>query len=134
MIIVMYIVFILITVISEPDDVTICKGEGTVLSCILNTTDSGLTSDDVRWHRLIKDTNTIEMVNPQGSNIHFTTSAINNTMNSSLIITDAVKSYTGYYWIGTPYFDVCNVSFNLSKYTNTTGQHTVTQKAKLLVI
>ena len=56
------------------------------------------------------NTNTAEIVDPQGRK---TTSTINNTMNSSLTITDAVKFYTGYYWVGTPSVNVCNVSLTV---------------------
>ena len=42
------------------------------------------------------------MVDPQLSNICFTTSTINNTLTGSLTITNAVKSYTGYYWVRLP--------------------------------
>ena len=47
--------FISTTVISEPNDVTKCEGEGrsTTLSCVL---DNSIESDDVQWYRLIKDT------------------------------------------------------------------------------
>ena len=60
------------------------------------------------------DTSTTVMVDPQGSNIHFTTSTINNTLTSSLTITNAVKSYTGYHWVRLPSDDVCNVSLTVT--------------------
>ena len=64
------------------------------------------------------DTSTTVMVDPRDSNIQFTTSTINNTLTSSLTITNAVKSYTGYYWVRLPSDDVCNVSLTVgtSKY------------------
>ena len=102
--------FILIAVISEPDDVAVCEGRLTTFTCVLN---SSISSDDVQWYRLIMDTSTTVMVDPQDSNIHFTTSTINNTLTSSLTITNAVKSYTGYYWVRLPSDDVCNVSLTV---------------------
>ena len=48
-------------VISEPDDVTICEGEGAVFTCVLN---SNIRSDDVQWYRFIKNTSTTVMVDP----------------------------------------------------------------------
>ena len=59
------------------------------------------------------DTSTAVMVDPQDSNIQFTTSTINNTLTSSLTITNARKSYTGYYWVRLPSDDVCNVSLTV---------------------
>ena len=102
-------------VISEPDDVTLCEGRSTTFTCVLN---GSISSDDVQWYRLIMDTSTTVMVDPQDSNIQFTTSTINNTSTSSLTITNAVKSYTGYYWVRLPSDDVCNVSLTVgtSKY------------------
>ena len=98
------------TVISGPDDATVCEGESTSFTCVLN---SSLSSNDVQWYRLLKNTGTTEMVDTQGSIIHFTTSTINNTLTSSLTITNAIKSYTGYYWVGTSSLTVCNVSLTV---------------------
>ena len=99
------------TVISEPDDVTVCEGRSTTFTCIL---DSSISSDDVQWYRLLKDTSTTDMIDPQDSNAPFITSTINNTLTSNLTIPNAIKSYTGYYWIRLPSGnDVCNVSLTV---------------------
>ena len=116
--------------ISQPDDVTICEGEGAVFTCVLN---SNIRSDDVQWYRFIKDTSTTVMIDPNGGNIDFLirtieNEVINSTSNngtvnngssvpmnngntsSSLTITNARKSYTGYFWVRTPSLNVCNAS------------------------
>ena len=121
--------------ISQPDDVTICEGEGTVFTCVLN---SNIRSDDVQWYRFIKDTSTTVMVDPNNfltnttinngsamSNGNATNngrtvnngSAVltNNATTSSLTITNAIKSYTGYFWVGTPSLNVCNASLTVVK-------------------
>ena len=85
-----------------------------MFTCVLNTTNNNINSDDVQWYRLVKDTGIIEMVDLQDSNIHFTTSTINNTLTNQLTITSASKSYTGYYWVGTPSSIVCNVSLTVT--------------------
>ena len=91
--------------ISQPDDVTICEGEGAVFTCVLN---SNIRSDDVQWYRFIKDTSTTVMVDPNGgNNINFLT---HTNGSSSLTITNAIKFYTGYFWVGTPSLNVCNAS------------------------
>ena len=97
-------------IISQPDDVTTCEGRGAVFTCVLN---SNIGSDDVQWYRFIKDTSITEMVDPNGENINFLTRTIGNTTNSSLTITNAIKSYTGYFWVGTPYLNVCNASLTV---------------------
>ena len=94
-------------VISEPDDVTVCEGEGTTFTCVL---DGSVNSSDVQWYRLIEDTGITERVN-QNSNIQFTT--INNTLTSNLTITNVVKSHTGYYWVELPFDNICNVSLTV---------------------
>ena len=101
--------------ISQPDDVTICEGEGAVFTCVLN---SNIRSDDVQWYRFIKDTSTTVMVDPNGENINFLTHTNGSTTSSSLTITNAIKSYTGYFWVGTPSHNVCNASLTVitSKY------------------
>ena len=102
------------TVISEPDDVTICEGGSTSFTCVL---DSSISSGDVQWYRLIEDTGTTERVN-QGRNIHFTTSTTNNALFITLTITNATKSYTGYYWVRLLSDDVCNVSLTVTTLTS----------------
>ena len=96
--------------ISQPDDVTICEGKGAVFTCVLN---SNIRSDDVQWYRFIKDTSTTERVDPNGGNINFLTSTIGSTTSSSLTITNVRKSYTGYFWVGTPSLNVCNASLTV---------------------
>ena len=110
-----------ITVISKPDDVAVCEGKEVVFTCVLNTTNNNITSDDVQWYRVIKDTGITEMVDKQDINIHFTTSAINNTLTSQLTITSASKSHTRYYWVGSLSLDACNASLTVvtSMYVNT---------------
>ena len=96
--------------ISQPDNVTICKGEGAVFTCVLN---SNIRSDDVQWYRFIKDTSTTVMVDPNGGNINFLTHTNGSAINISLTITNAIKSYTGYFWVRGPSGDVCNASLTV---------------------
>ena len=98
------------TVISQPDDVTICEGEGAVFTCVLS---SNIRSDDVQWYRFIKDASTTKMVDPNGENIKIMNHTNGSTINSSLTITNAIKSYTAYFWVGTPSLNVCNVSLTV---------------------
>ena len=102
--------FVFITVISEPDDVTICEGEGAVFTCVLN---SNIRSDDVQWYRFIKDTSTTVMVDPNGENFNFHNYTSGSITSSSLNITNAIKSHTGYFWVGTPSLNVCNASLTV---------------------
>ena len=105
-------VFLVIGVISEPDNVTACEGRKAVFTCLLN---GNISSDNVQWYRFIKDTSTTEMVDHDGDNINFITDAIGNTtkFNSTLTITNVMKSYTGYFWVGTPSLEVCNASLTV---------------------
>ena len=93
--------------IGQPDDVYVCEGRGVVFTCVLN---SNIRSDEVQWYRFIKDTSTTETVDPNGENINFLTRTNGNTTNSTLTISNARKSYTGYFWIGTPSVIACNTS------------------------
>ena len=97
-------------VINEPDDVTICEGREAVFTCVL---DSNIRCNDVQWYRFIKDTSTTEMIDPNGENIYFVTDTIGNTTSSSLTINNAIKSYTGYFWVGIPSLNVCNASLTV---------------------
>ena len=99
---------IFITVISEPqnDIVTICDGDEVAFSCTLNS-NAGV----VQWYRYTK--NTTETVDPSGENTLIVTQT-GITMNTLLTITNARKSNTGYYWVGTSFRSVCFVSLNVT--------------------
>ena len=103
--------FYSVLVISQPDDVTICEGGGAVFTCVLN---SNIRSDDVQWYRFIKDTSTTEMVDPNGENINFLTHTNGSITNSTLTITNAIKSYTGYFWVETSSLTFCNASLTVT--------------------
>ena len=81
-----------------------------MFTCVLN---SNIRSDDVQWYRFIKDTSTTEMIDPNGDNINFLTSTIGSTTSSSLTITNAINSYTRYFWVGTPSLNGCNSSLTV---------------------
>ena len=98
--------------ISQPDDVTICEGRGAVFTCVLDITDDD--DDDIQWYRLINDTSTTEIVDSNGENINFMTVTMeNNVTTSSLTITNARISYTGYFWVGTSSLNICNASLTV---------------------
>ena len=104
------------TVISEPDDVTICEGTAsTSLSCVLN---SSIDSDDVQWYRSVNGTNTAQKVSNTGDNFIAVPIPGQNRFTAVLYIHNARRSLTGYYWVKLPYDDVCNVSL-----TVTTGKY-----------
>ena len=104
--------FIFITIVfSEPDDVTICEGGGTVFSCVLNK-NSNISNNDVHWYRFLRSTGTTELIDPNGEDVSFLTHT-GSTLTSNLTITNAIKSYTGDYWVGLPSVDVCKVSLTV---------------------
>ena len=106
-----YCKLVFTTVISEPDDVTVCEGGSTTFTCVLNSNTQG----DIQWYRLTKDTSTTVMVDPDNDQSITVSTHTGNTINSSLTITNAIKSYTGYYWVRLPLDDVCNVSLTVQE-------------------
>ena len=107
-----------IIAVDEPDDddvtIILCEGGGVVFDCVLNTANTNnISSDDVQWYRFIKNTGNTEMINPEGTNINFTTKHIENALVSTLTITNAERSYAGYYWVKSPLNDTCNVSVTI---------------------
>ena len=98
-----------VTVISQPDDVTVCKGREAVFTCVLNLTNSNTRYTDLEWYKFTSTSNT-ELLNPYEERINFLVRTAGNTISSSLNITNA---NTGYFWIGTPSFNVCNASLTV---------------------
>ena len=106
-------VFISTIVISQPDNLIVCEGKEAVFSCTLNTTNTDISGDHLYWYRLTKDATTAKMMNADRESIMFTSGY----GNSTLRIKNATESYTGYYWVGTSSFNVCNVSLTVSTST-----------------
>jgi len=84
-----------------------------VFTCVLNTTNTNIRNDSLQWYRFIKNTGTTETVDRDEDNINLLTHTTGNILSSSLNITDVSKSYTGYYWMGTPFFNVCNIYLSM---------------------
>ena len=98
-------IYIYTTVISEPGDVTVCEGESTTFTCVLDKRGSG---SNIHWYTAIMG----GMTKPDdqlGSSFTATNSTINNVLTTNLTITNAMKSYTGQYWVGTSLFSGCYV-------------------------
>ena len=116
----MYKMFMSITAVDKPDDITICEGGGAVFNCVLNTTNTNISSGDVQWYRFIKNTGTTEIINPNGTSLTFTTNHSGNVLTTNLTITNAVTSYAGYYWVKLLSNFSCNTSVTVgtSTYVN----------------
>ena len=82
-----------------------------MFTCVLNTTDTNITTNnDVQWYRFIKSTGTTVMVDQHGKSISFITNTTGNTTTSTLIVTNARTSHTGYFWLETPSCNVCSAA------------------------
>ena len=104
--------FLSTIVISEPDNVTVCEGElDTRLTCVL---DSSISSNDVEWRRLIKDTSTPQRVSNAGDDFVVVSIQSQNNFITTVYIYNARKSFTGYYWIKLSSDHVCNVSLTVA--------------------
>ena len=76
------------------------------------------TEGEKQWYRFEKDTGAKVLIDPDDDQSINISTHTGNTMNSSLTITNVVKSHTGYYWVRLPSVNVCNVSLTvqISKY------------------
>ena len=101
--------FVSATVLREPDDVTVCEGGSISLTCVLN---GSMTSDEVQWYRLLKNTSTIERVRRQEDMIFFPIPNENSFITYTILNTINVnRSDTGYYWVKLPSDFVCLTPF-----------------------
>ena len=98
------------TVISRPDDVTVCEGGSASFTCVLNRN----IEDNVQWYRLINDTSTTERVEHHESDTNVVSVSNQNNFTTTLTIANAIRSYTGYYWVRLPSDDVCYVSLTVT--------------------
>ena len=99
------------TVISEPDDVIVCEGRSTTFTCVLN---GSISSDDVQWYRLINNTSTTERVEHHESDTSVVSVSNQSNFTTTVYITNTIKSYAGFYWVGTLLFNVCSASLTVT--------------------
>ena len=93
-------------VITPSNHVTICEGQDAVFTCAFHR---NISETDVAWYYgSMQSINDTEIVWEDRRNVSFTMS--NNTVSSSLFISNATQSYTGFYWIEISTFNVCNAS------------------------
>ena len=110
---IMFVFTAITRVTNQPDGLTTiitCEGRQAEYTCVLN---SNIRSDDVQWYRFIKDTSATVMVNQHGTNISFA----NANGNTILTITNAQKSYNGYFWVEADSQIFCNASFTATTST-----------------
>lgn len=81
--------------------ITTCQGWRAEYTCELNS------NNNVQWYRFRKDTSTTVIVDQRGTNINFA----NSDGNTVLTITNAQKSYNGYFWVNVGSQIFCNASF-----------------------
>ena len=104
--------------ISGPCNATICEGESKTFTCKVNISNM-IDRSDILWYRFIKDASAEEVVNLTDININSTTSVDTTNITTSLTITNARESYTGYYWVtlSSDYDETCNVSLTVTTST-----------------
>ena len=72
-----------------------------------------MTSNDVQWYRLLKDTGTTERLHTQRGDMIDTPIPNENNFTTILYLLNTRKSHTGYYWVRLSSGDVCNVSLTV---------------------
>ena len=60
------------------------------------------------------DTGTVVMIDGREDDMIIVPIPSENSFTTTLYILNAMKSYTGYYWIRLPFDDVCNVSLTVA--------------------
>ena len=95
----------------KPEDVITCRGKEAVFICVLICSVTDL--DHVQWYRFIKGNNITETVHQHEKDINIANHTTENTLNSKLTVTNTTISHNGNLWIGTPSFNVCNVSLTV---------------------
>ena len=101
-----------IIVTSELGGVTICVGGSTILNCTLS---ANISTDDVRWYRTIRSTNTVLLGTDQDDDGSIVTDFYtkNGLTYAMLTISNATESYTGYYWVRVQSDNLCNTSLTV---------------------
>ena len=90
---------ITVTVITQPDNATVCEGGTAHFTCVMNITNVS-ESIDVKWWRIRKDQNSGNvLIGTQGvTRFGVNKSTSQDTLTSALVITDVRTTDIGPYW------------------------------------
>ena len=95
-------VIITVTVITQPDNTTVCEGGTAVFTCTMNITNATINTMDAKWWRIRTDLNNDSVDVPVSTHalprLNINNSISQNTLTSVLMITNVKSSHIGPYW------------------------------------
>ena len=95
-------VIITVTVITQPDNATVCEGGTAVFTCTINITNATIDTMDAKWWRIRTDLNNDSVDVPVSTHalprLNINNSISQNTLTSTLMITDVRSTDIGPYW------------------------------------
>ena len=93
---------ITVTVITQPDNTTVCGGGTAVFTCVIDILNVNISIEDIRWWRKREDNNaTIQLRLPSIIKRYNITNIISeHRLTSVLMITDVRLADLGLYWLG----------------------------------
>ena len=110
-------VYFIVTVIDQPDNVTVCLGGTVVFTCVMDITNVSISEEDVKWWRIRTDhaqsSIKVRTQLPKNTRRYKVTNTINNKrLNSTLMITNVISTLNGSYWPGLmENSELCDMAF-----------------------
>ena len=105
--------YITVTVVDQPDNVTVCVGGTAFFTCVVDITNVIISKGDVRWWRKRTDVSSgILLISENNVRYKVTNSINDQRLNSTLMITHVISTLSGPYWPGlTRGNELCEMAF-----------------------
>ena len=109
----LFVCYITVTVITQPDNTTTCKGGAAVFTCIMDIRNVSISIEDIRWWRKREDNNMTITLSPNLKRYNITNIINEHKLTSFLVITDVRLVDFGPYWLGLTVKEerLCNNAF-----------------------
>ena len=94
--------YVAVTVITQPRNVTGCVGGTALFTCVMRSNNVSISEEDIKWWRRRNDQSTEpQIIETQGNNVFSITSNISGgTLTSVLMINVLRQAFIGPYWLG----------------------------------
>ena len=101
-----------VTVITQPDNTTVCEGGTVVFTCVMDILNVNISTVDIRWWRMRIRSLSPLLITEVVKRYNISNYTNEHRVTSVLTITDVIPLDTGPYWPGlTDDKQICNMAF-----------------------
>ena len=89
-----------VTVITQPDNITVCEGGTAVFTCVMDILNANISTEDIRWWRMRINHNSLTKITETVTRYTISNDINEHRVTSVLMITNVRLADMGPYWPG----------------------------------